>query len=271
MDTRRSGTALRGWGAAALLAGALVLGGCGTPSVPSDRSPTSTDRSTGASVSPGDGEASSPSAPASTDPSETASAMTPGASAGPTGTGLPATPGPPPGSDSPNPSASAGQPGCTEVTPLRVDRVDSQPRRTTEVVSVVSDGKSLTSGTREQADFLSPTLQGPDATTVTDEATVKKVAVLVSASGRHRVLLTRPEAPDAGASADRRPFNAAGTYVLFNASTPLVAGVVVSCGGQEQRWTFTAEGDPSTGQVNCAVEPAKTNAVAHLVYANNCD
>jgi hypothetical protein len=157
------------------------------------------------------------------------------------------------------------------VTPVRVDKVDSQPRRTTEVVSLVSDGKSLTSGTREQADFLTPTLQGPDGTTVTDEATVQRVAALISAAGRNRVLLTRPEAPDASASADRRPFNAAGTYVLFNASAPLVAGVVVQCGGQEQRWTFTAEGDPSNGQVNCAVEPAKTNAIAHLVYANNCD
>jgi hypothetical protein len=157
------------------------------------------------------------------------------------------------------------------VTPLRADKVDSQPRRTTEVVTVVSDGKSLTSGTREQTEFIAPTLQAADGTQLSDEATAKRVAALIAASGNHRVLLSRPEAPDAAATASRRPFNAAGTYVLFNASSPLTASVVVQCSGQEQRWSFTAEADPTSGQVNCAVEPAKTNVIAHLVYADNCD
>jgi hypothetical protein len=270
VDTRGTGTALRGWGAAALLAGALVLGGCGTPTVPSDRSPTTGDESTAASASPG-GQTSSPSESPGASPTDSPMTPTPTPATDPTGTGLPVTPGSSATAGPASPSPSVSQAGCADVTPVRVDKVDSQPRRTTEVVTVVSDGKSLTSGTREQQDFLTPTLQGPDGTSVTDETTVKKVAALTSAAGRHPVLLTRPEAPDSGASADRRPFDVAGTYVLFNASAPLVAQVVVTCGGQDQRWTFTAEGDPSSGQVNCAVEPARSNAIAHLVYADNCD
>ncbi|MET0695202.1 MAG: hypothetical protein ABWY56_14810 [Propionibacteriaceae bacterium] len=138
------------------------------------------------------------------------------------------------------------------------------------MVAIVSDGKNLTSGTREQTDFMAPTLEGPDGTAVTDEATMKKVATLIAAGGKNRVLLVRPEGPDATASANKKPFNAPGTYVLYNASAMLNANVIVECGGQEQRWTFTAEADPTVGQVNCAVEPPKTNAIARLVYTNNC-
>lgn len=159
---------------------------------------------------------------------------------------------------------------CTVPTPVRVEKVDSEPRRTTEVVTVVSDGKNITSGTREQTSFVVPTLEGPDGVQVTDEGTAKKIATLLAASGKNQVLLTRPDAPDANANANRRPFNAPGTYVLFNASAQLNANVIVQCGGPEQRWTFTAESDPTNGQVNCAVEPPKTNAIAKLVYANNC-
>ncbi|MBA3528931.1 MAG: hypothetical protein H0T91_06435 [Propionibacteriaceae bacterium] len=135
---------------------------------------------------------------------------------------------------------------------------------------MVSDGKNVTSGTREETEFPSPALEGPDGAQVTDQPTMTKVAGLIEASGKNRILLTRPDAPDAGADASRRPFNAPGTYVLYNASSPLTADVVVQCGGQEQRWTFTSEANPTTGQVNCAVEPPKSNAIATLVYTNNC-
>ena len=51
---------------------------------------------------------------------------------------------------------------------------------------------------------------------------------------------------------------------------PVDGHVVVQCAGDEMIWTFIAEADPSTGQVNCAIEPAKSNAMARLIYQNNC-
>ena len=72
------------------------------------------------------------------------------------------------------------------------------------------------------------------------------------------------------ASASRKPFSAPGTYVVFNASSQLVADVVVQCSGAELIWSFVSEADPSSGQVNCAVEPTKSNALARLLYQNNC-
>ena len=33
---------------------------------------------------------------------------------------------------------------------------------------------------------------------------------------------------------------------------------------------FVSEADPSSGQVNCAVEPSRSNALARLLYQNNC-
>ena len=35
-------------------------------------------------------------------------------------------------------------------------------------------------------------------------------------------------------------------------------------------WTFVSEADPSSGQVNCAVEPPRTNALARVLFQNNC-
>jgi hypothetical protein len=137
------------------------------------------------------------------------------------------------------------------------------------VVTVISDGTNLTSGTREQTDFLTPTLSAPDGTTISDEATFSKIASLV-AGQKHRVLLSRPEPPDANASASRKPFSAPGTYVIYNASSQLVADVVVQCSGAELIWSFVSEANPSSGQVNCAVEPTKSNALARLIYQNNC-
>jgi hypothetical protein len=156
------------------------------------------------------------------------------------------------------------------VTVVRVEKVHADPSRTTEVVSVVSDGKNLTSGTREQTDFRAPVLESPDGIQVSDEATIKRVAGLIAAVGKNRLLLKRPDGPDAAADPDKRPFNAPGTYVLFNASSPLDAQVVVQCAGQEQRWSFKGESNPSVGQVNCAVEPSKANATARLVFTDNC-
>ncbi len=155
------------------------------------------------------------------------------------------------------------------MIPVKVTRVDTGPRRTTEVVTVVSDGKNLTSGTREQSDFLTPVLTGPDQTTLDDEPTVRQIAALVAAQ-KHRVLITRPDAPDAAISTSKKPFSAPGTYVIYNASSQLTADVTVQCSGQAQSWTFVAEADPSTGQVNCAVEPSKGNALARQAYQSNC-
>ena len=167
------------------------------------------------------------------------------------------------------PSATVMPATCTSVTPVRVARVDTDPRRTTEVVSVVSDGRNLTSGTREQSDFMTPVLTSPDQTAVTDEATIRKIAALIAAQ-KHRVLLVRPDAPDANLNVSKKPFSAPGTYVIYNASSQLTADVVVQCSGQEQTWTLLAEADPSVGQVNCAVEPSRSNALARQVYQNNC-
>ncbi len=146
-----------------------------------------------------------------------------------------------------------------------------EPRRTTEVVTLVSDGRNLTPGTREQTDFSLPVLTAPDAvTTIDDEATTQKIADLIEGSSKNTILLIRPEPPDTGSDANKRPYNATGTYVLYNASGLLSADVIVDCSGQEQRWRFTAEADPTVGTINCAVEPPKGNAVARQVYGSFC-
>ena len=105
-----------------------------TTAAPGTASPSASDTASGT--------ASPQTASASPTSSDTASPATPGAT--PSGTVLPAS--------------------CSSVTPVRVARVDTGPRRTTEVVSVVSDGRNLTSGTREQSDFLTPEPDrtGPD-------------------------------------------------------------------------------------------------------------
>jgi len=246
-----------------VVAALLVLTSCGTGGLPA-ASPTpgpgadTGSPTAGLSGSPSPGATASPGGTLTPDASQSGTVPLPTGTESPLGTG------------SPSPGSTVAPVTCPTVNPLRVEKVTSEPRRTTEVVTVVSDGKNLTSGTREQTEFLSPTLESPDGSTVTDEAATKKIATLITASGKNRVLLVRPEGPDANASTSRRPFNAPGTYVLFSASAVLNANVVVECGGQEQRWTFTAEADPTTGQVNCAVEPPKTNAIARLVYTNNC-
>ena len=87
---------------------------------------------------------------------------------------------------------------------------------------------------------------------------------------KHRVLLQRPPAPDESTDPTKRPFSSPGTYALYNASSLITTEAAVQCGGQQQTWVFTAEGDPATGQVNCAVEPARSAALARSVFAQSC-
>jgi hypothetical protein len=202
-----------------------------------------------------------------------------GPTAGASDTGLPtesaggtATPaasdgGSPFDTSSPVPTSTGS--ACTGGTPIRIDRAETDARRTTEIVTVVSDGKNLTYGTREQSDFEDPVLKAPDGTVLTDDATLRKVAGLLAAAKNH-VLLVRPDSPDSKASASRKPFSSPGTYVLYNASAVLTAQVVFQCTGQEQNWAFSGEANPTTGVINCAVEPPRSSALARVIYANNC-
>lgn len=197
-------------------------------------------------------------------PSETVT----GSPLAPSETGSPNIPATPSGSGSP--SGSVAPVNCTEVNPIRIEKVSSEPRRTVEVVTLVSDGRNLTPGTREQNDFVSPVLIAPDGSQNTDQATLQKIATLIASSSRNRVLLTRPDPPDQNVDATKRPYSAPGTYVAYTASSTLNADVVVQCSGTEQRWQFRAEADQTLGVVNCAVEPPRSNAVARQVYASNC-
>ena len=245
-----SGTALAG----------LLLSGC------------SLFQSGGGQPSPG-----APSASGSPSETVTGSPLEPSGSPSSSVTGSPLAPsesGSPAGSATPVPSGSpSGSPApvdCAEVTPIRIEKVSAEPRRTLEVVTLVSDGRNLTPGTREQSDFRTPALIAPDGSENTDETTMQKIATLIAASTRNRVLLTRPGPPDENANASQRPYNAPGTYVAYNSSATLNADVVVSCSGTEQRWQFRAEGDQTLGVVNCAVEPPRSSAVARQVYSSNC-
>jgi len=233
-------------GVVLLLALAGCSGGDDTPSATSSASDSST---------PLDSDATS-----STDPG------TPGSASAPpelSGTAAP-TAGVTPGT-----SASPAPLSCPTVSPVRVSRADTAPRRATEVVTVVSDGTNLTSGTREQNDFLTPSLTAPDGSTANDPAAFEKISKLLTAQ-KHRVLLVRPDPPDTEASTTEKPFSAPGTYVVYNASSQLIATVAAQCAGTEVLWTFSSEADPSSGQVNCAIEPSKNNGLARLLYQNNC-
>ena len=253
-DRRRIGRPLRAVALPVVLV-ALTLVGCGRSDPP--MLPTNPTATASGQPSPGGSSTASPGLTAS--PSGSA---TPGSSGTPSGTATPGSSGTTP---------SVAQVSCSSVTPIRIERSTVEPRRTTEVVTVVSDGRNLTPGTREQTDFSLPVLTAPDAvTTIDDEATTKKVADLIEGSSKNTVLLARPEPPDTGSDAGKRPFNATGTYVIYSASGLLTADVIVDCSGQEQRWRFTAEADPTIGTINCAVEPPKGNAVARQVYGSFC-
>jgi hypothetical protein len=269
-DRRRIGRPFRRGGRQAVavlsMTTVLALAGCGRTDPPVlPIVPTATASGmTSASGPATPGLTANPTgSPGSSTDAGTAGTAGPDGTDGTAGTAGPGTSGAPTGSLAPI--------SCTSVTPIRVERSAVEPRRTTEVVTLVSDGRNLTPGTREQTDFTTPALTGPDATTtVTDEATLKKIADLVHGSSKNRVLLTRPQPPDAGADTNKRPFDATGTYVLYNASGLLSADVIADCSGQEQRWRFTAEADNTVGTVNCAVEPPRGNAVARQVYGAFC-
>jgi hypothetical protein len=247
-----------------LLAGLLVLGGCADGVGGGSRTPTAEPGGVGSDSATPAGSAS-PSVDGSASPTPAGTATPPGSpTPGSTSAGTAAaTPG------GTQPSATVAPSSCPTVNPIRVNRAETSPRRAIEVVTLISDGTNLTTGTREQTDFLTPALTAPDGTTITDDATFRKIATLV-AGQRHRVLLTRPEPPDTAASTSRKPFSSPGTYVVYNASSQLVADVVVQCSGAELIWTFVSEADPSSGQVNCAVEPPRTNALARVLFQNNC-
>lgn len=240
---------------ALLVAGAaLALAGCssggGNPLATGSPSPVA--------------DVTSPSATGSTSPSPEATPATPSASASPSGTASPGS-----ATGSPSPSSSGVQVTCTSVTVTGLGRTTVGPLRTTDVATVVSDGRNLTPGTRQQTDFAAPVLTAPGGGTVTDAGTVQQVANLLVGQ-KHRVLTERPPAPDEGTDPTRRPFSSPGTYALYNASSLVTSEAVVQCAGQQQTWTFTAEADPVTGQVNCAVEPGRSNALARSVFAQSC-
>ena len=104
---------------------------------------------------------------------------------------------------------------------------------------------------------------------MTDAGTGQQVANLLAAQ-KHRVLAERPAAPDESTDPTRRPFSSPGTYAVYNASSVVTTEAVVQCAGQQQTWVFTAESDPATGQINCAVEPARSAALARSVFAQSC-
>lgn len=96
----------------------------------------------------------------------------------PTGSGTPtATPGA---------TESAPPATCTSVLPRRVGKITVQPARITEVVTLVSDGRSLTAGSSEQSEFVTPVLTGPDGTRIEDPNTAAVVADLIADGSRHR-------------------------------------------------------------------------------------
>ena len=213
------------------------------------------------------GRNSSPSPTGGGSTAEASDTAVPTESAGDTATPAASDSGSPFGTASPAPTIAGS--ACTGGAPVRIDRADTDARRTTEIATVVSDGKNLTYGTREQSDFEDPVLKAPDGTTLTDDATLRKITSLLAAAKNH-VLLVRPEAPDSKASVSRKPFSSPGTYVLYNASAVLIAQVVFQCAGQEQNWAFSGEANPTTGVINCAVEPPRSSALARVIYANNC-
>lgn len=186
-----------------------------------------------------------------------------------------ASPGPAsPGSATASPgAASPGSSGiqvtCTSVTVTGLGRTSIGPLRTTDIATVVSDGRNLTPGTRQQTDFTAPVLTSPAGGTISDPGTVQQVVNLLLGQ-KHRVLLERPPSPDESTDPTKRPFSSPGTYAVYNASSIVTAQAAVQCAGQQQTWLFTAESDPATGSINCAVEPSRSSALARSVFAQSC-
>lgn len=235
--------------------GALLLAACSSPG---SANPLATDEPTPSATVESTASAS-PSPTGSASPA-TASPGTASPGTASPGTASPGTPGP---------SGGAVQVTCATVTVTGLGRTSVGPLRTTDVATIVSDGRNLTPGTRQQTDFTVPVLTAPGGGTITDAGTVQQVANLLVGQ-KHRVLLERPPAPDESTDPTKRPFSSPGTYAVYNASSLVTTQAVVQCAGQEQTWVFTAEGDPATGQVNCAVEPARSASLARSVFAQSC-
>ena len=234
--------------------GALALAGCSSPG---NANPLATAEPT----------ASATTASASPSPSDSASPATASPGTASPGTASPGTATASPGTASP--SSSGVQVTCTSVTVTGLGRTTIGPLRTTDIATLVSDGRNLTPGTRQQTDFTTPVLTAPGGGTITDAGTVQQVANLLVGQ-KHRVLVERPPAPDEGTDPTKRPFSSPGTYAVYNASSLVTTEATVQCAGQQQTWVFTAESDPATGQINCAVEPARSAALARSVFAQSC-
>ena len=257
--------------AATVLVATTALGGCsgstgGLGSASSSPSATSSPTEPSASPSPTDTASPGTASPVSGSPSPEASGTgspgtaSPGATATPIGTVVPG---------SPSPSSSGVQVTCVSVTVTGLGRTSVGPLRTTDVATVVSDGRNVTPGTRQQTDFAPPVLTAPGGGTISDAGTIQQVTNLLVGQ-KHRVLTERPPAPDESIDPTKRPYSSPGTYAVYNASSLLSSEAVVQCAGQQQTWIFTAEGDPTTGQINCAVEPTRSNALARSVFAQSC-
>jgi hypothetical protein len=239
--------------------GALALVGCSSTG---SANPLATAEPTASATTPS----------ASPSPSDSVSPATASPGTASPGTASPGTASPGSGTASPgtaSPSSSGVQVTCTSVTVTGLGRTAIGPLRTTDIATVVSDGRNLTPGTRQQTDFTTPVLTAPGGGTITDPGTVQQVANLLVGQ-KHRVLVERPPAPDEGTDPTKRPFSSPGTYAVYNASSLVTTEATVQCAGQQQTWVFTAESDPATGQINCAVEPARSAALARSVFAQSC-
>ena len=93
------------------------------------------------------------------------------------------------------------------------------PLRTTDVATVVSDGRNLTPA-RGSRPTSRPRCSPPRAAGRSPTpATVQQVANLLVGQ-KHRVLLERPAAPDEGTDPTKRPFSSPGTYARLQRLEP---------------------------------------------------
>ena len=240
-----------------VVVGAVALVGCSgagnaNPLATGAPTPSATPSATSASASPSPTDSASP------------GTASPGTASPGSGSAFPGTASP--GTASPS---SGVQVTCTSVTVTGLGRTSVGPLRTTDIATLVSDGRNLTPGTRLQTDFTTPVLTAPGGGSVTDQPTIQQVTNLLVGQ-KHRVLAERPPAPDENTDPTKRPFSSPGTYAVYNASSIITSEAVVQCAGQQQTWIFTAEGDPATGQINCAVEPSRSSALARSVFAQSC-
>ena len=130
---------------------ALVLAGCSS----AGGGPLATTSPTGVPA---------PTSPSPTDPASPGTASPGTASPGTAspGTASPTTAGPS-GATTASPGSSGVQVTCASVTVTGRGRTSVGPLRTTDIATVVTDGRNLTPGTRQQTDFTTPVLTAPAA------------------------------------------------------------------------------------------------------------